>query len=208
LCLAASLPFRAEADALPDPEPSASVATTILTPTSAHSISGVISKITTVNGSIFDIVIPESEISDNLPGGDVKRSWDQSHTLKAGVNWDWQRWSFSAAGSVHTGWPRTDLSVETINNPDGSTSLIASTTERNALRHSVFHSIDVRASRKFAVAIGELTGFIEITNLYNRENPCCTKYRVETDVSGNQSLSKNQGNWLPISPSLGVIWQF
>ena len=149
-----------------------------------------------------------SEISDNLPGGDVKRSWDQSHTLKAGVNWDWKRWSFSAAGSVHTGWPRTDLSVETINNPDGSTSLIASTTERNALRHSVFHSIDVRASRRFDVAIGELTGFIEITNLYNRENPCCTKYRVETDVSGNQSLSKNQGNWLPTIPSLGVIWQF
>jgi len=114
----------------------------------------------------------------------------------------------SAAGSVHTGWPRTALMVETVTNPDGSTSLIASTTERNSLRHSVFHTIDVRASRQFDVAIGELTAFLEITNLYNRENPCCTKYRLQSDGSGNQSLTSNQGNWLPIIPSLGVIWRF
>lgn len=149
-----------------------------------------------------------AEIEDSLTNGDVKRSWDQSHTVKAGVNWDWKKWSFSAAGSVHTGWPRTDLIVETINNPDGSSSLVASTTERNALRHSVFHTIDVRASREFNVSIGELTGFIEVTNLYNRENPCCTKYRLQTDANGARTLTANQGNWLPIIPSLGVVWRF
>jgi hypothetical protein len=149
-----------------------------------------------------------TESEDALATGDVKRSWDQTHSVKAGLNWDWRKWSFSAAGSVHTGWPRTDLLVETINSPDGSSSLVATTTERNALRHSVFHSLDARASRDFDVAIGELTGFIEVTNLYNRENPCCTKYRVITDGAGNQSLDANQGNWLPIIPSLGVIWRF
>ncbi len=148
------------------------------------------------------------EIADSLPAGDVKRSWDQSHTVKAGMNWDWKKWSFSAAGSVHTGWPRTGLVVEPVTNPDNSTSLIATTTERNALRHSVFHSVDVRASRRFDVAIGELTGFLEITNLYDRKNPCCTKYRLETDALGNRSLTSNQGDWLPIIPSLGVIWRF
>jgi outer membrane receptor protein involved in Fe transport len=149
-----------------------------------------------------------SVIEDSTDEGTVKRSWDQSHTVKAGINWDWNKWSISAAGSVHTGWPRTDLMVETISNPDGSSGLVASTTPRNALRHSVFHSIDARASRRFDVSRGELTVFLEITNLYNRQNPCCTKYRLQTDNGGNQSLTANQGNWLPIIPSLGVSWRF
>jgi len=147
-------------------------------------------------------------IEDSLSDGDVKRGWDQSHTVKAGINWDWRKWSFSAAGSVHTGWPRTELMVETISNPDGSTTLLASTTPRNSLRHSVFHGVDVRASRQFDVAKGALTGFVEITNLYDRENPCCTKYRLQTDGRGNQFLTSNEGNWLPLIPSLGVIWRF
>jgi hypothetical protein len=149
-----------------------------------------------------------SVIEDELPDGAVKRSWDQTHTVKAGINWDWKKWSFSAAGSVHTGWPKTELIVETVANPDGSTTLLASTTPRNSLRHSVFHSVDVRASRRFDVAIGELTGFLEITNIYDRQNPCCTKYRIQTDDSGNQVLTANEGAWLPLIPSLGVTWRF
>ena len=149
-----------------------------------------------------------SVIEDSLTEGTVKRSWDQSHTVKAGINWDWNKWNFSAAGSVHTGWPRTELIVESVTNPDGSSALLASTTPRNALRHSVFHSIDARASRRFDVSKGELSVFLEITNLYDRENPCCTKYRVLTDGSGNQTLDADQGNWLPLIPSLGVTWRF
>ena len=61
LCLAALHPFRAEADALPDPEPSATAATTILAPASVDSISGVIGKITILNNSIFDLDIPEED---------------------------------------------------------------------------------------------------------------------------------------------------
>ena len=128
--------------------------------------------------------------------------------MKADINWGWQKLSFSVAGSVHTGWPKTELIVETVTNPDGTTGLIASTTLRNSLRHSVFHTVDARASRRFDVARGELTVFLEITNLYNRSNPCCTKYRLQTDSGGNQIVTSNEGNWLPLIPSLGVIWRF
>lgn len=149
-----------------------------------------------------------SLIEDTLTNSNVKRSWDQTDTLKAGVNWDWKKWSFSAAGSIHSGWPRTDLMVETVTNPDGSTDLLASTTPRNSLRRSTFHHVDARASRRFDVARGELTVFLEITNIYDRQNACCTRYGLQTDSSGNQTLLSNEGNWLPLLPSLGVIWQF
>lgn len=149
-----------------------------------------------------------SETKDVIAGVHIKRSWDETHAVKGGINWDWRQWSFSAAGQVHTGWPRTDLQLETVADPAGAEQLFASTTPRNALRHSVFHSLDVRASRKFSVGKGELTGFIEITNLYNRENACCTTYTIEQDAGGEDVLVTDPGYWLPLVPSLGVIWRF
>ena len=149
-----------------------------------------------------------SMIEDSLADSNVKRSWDQTDSIKAGVNWDWKKWSFSAAGSIHSGWPRTDLMVETVTNPDGSANLLASTTPRNSLSHSTFHTVDARASRRIDVAKGELTAFLEITNIYDQQNTCCTKYRLQTDSGGNQVLISNEDHWLPLIPSLGVIWRF
>ncbi len=149
-----------------------------------------------------------SLIEDMLVDSNVRRSWDQTDTFQAGLNWDWKKWNFSAAGTVHSGWPRTDLMVETISNADGSTSLLASTTPRNSLRHDTFHSLDARVSRRFDVSRGELTAFLEITNIYNHRNTCCTKFRLQTDNGGNRTLQANRSNWLPLLPSLGVIWQF
>lgn len=78
----------------------------------------------------------------------------------------------------------------------------------NSHRHSTFHTVDARASRRFDVARGELTVFLEISNLYNQQNACCTKYRLQTGSNGNQTLISNESNWLPLMPSLGVIWRF
>jgi hypothetical protein len=128
--------------------------------------------------------------------------------LKAGLSWNWKEWNFSVAGSIHTGWPRTDLVVETITNPDGTTNLQASTTPRNSRRFTTFHTVDARASRSFKVSKGELSAIIEVTNIYDRRNNCCTEYGLLTDSNGNQTLTTDTDNWLPLIPSLGVIWRF
>jgi hypothetical protein len=148
-----------------------------------------------------------SVIEDSLPNGSVLRSWDQTHMGQFGINWDWRQWNFSVAGSVHTGWPKTRLFVETVTNPDGSTDLIASATPRNSERHLDFQTLDVRASRQIPLQRGELTVFAEITNLYDRQNPCCTRYWLSTGVDG-PALQQKGSNWLPFLPSIGVIWQF
>jgi hypothetical protein len=57
-------------------------------------------------------------------------------------------------------------------------------------------------------ARGELTAFLEITNIYNQRNPCCAEYQLQTDPSGDQTLIRNEGDRLPLMPALGVIWQF
>ena len=132
-----------------------------------------------------------SEVRDRLPDRKVARSWDQAHTVKAGLSWRWGNWDFSGAGEVHTGWPKTVLPAE----------------ELNTRRYSVFHTLDMRISREFSVRRGDLTVFMEISNLYDRQNPCCTEYSVTTE-SGDPVLVAKEAHWLPLLPSLGVVWRF
>ena len=133
-----------------------------------------------------------AEVRDRTPTGKVARAWDQTHTLKFGFSWRWSDWDFSAAGEVHTGWPKTEL-------------LNGAVTDINAGRYSVFHTLDARVSRQFDTTRGDLTVFAEITNLYDRDNPCCTEYSMSAD--GAELLAR-QGNWLPLVPSLGIVWRF
>lgn len=145
-----------------------------------------------------------SEIYDETAGGDVVRSWDQTHTFKGGLSWKWGAWSFSAAAEAHTGWPRTSMTGELALQPDGSEALVIEVSERNAFRYSNFHALDIRVSRDFDLTRGDLTAFLEVTNLYDQQNPCCIEYSVGPDGS----LASRDKHWLPLVPSLGVIWRF
>jgi hypothetical protein len=72
----------------------------------------------------------------------------------------------------------------------------------------VFHTLDVRISRDFELRRGSLTTFLEVTNLYNRDNPCCTEYSLQLQADGSEALVGREKNWLPIVPSLGIVWRF
>ncbi len=145
---------------------------------------------------------------DEVDGRTVRRSWDQRHSFSAGISRDWNHWSVSAAALLHSGWPKTLLSSETLRNDDGTTNFTLSVGPRNRHRHDTFESLDVRISRRFDLPRGELIAFLEITNLLNHENSCCTEYSIELDENGESSLVSDEGNWLPIVPSLGVLWRF
>jgi len=149
-----------------------------------------------------------SRTEDRIAGKSTRRGWDQAHALNTGFSMDWNDWSFSAATIVRTGWPKTVLQAETTQDPDGSTSLAVFAAPRNSRRHALFGSLDARVSRNFDLSRGELTLFLEVTNLTNRENPCCTEYSVKLDESGTPVLETSESTWLPIVPSLGIVWRF
>ncbi len=52
-----------------------------------------------------------SKVTDRIDGRDVPRSWDQRHAAQGGFAWNNEVWNFSAAASIHSGWPRTDLAL-------------------------------------------------------------------------------------------------
>jgi len=146
---------------------------------------------------------------DDLIGSErVPRAWDQRHAVTAGATWEVGRWSLSSALAMHTGWPATAVSVETVQSGSGSPTNIAVAGPRNAERLDSLRRIDLRASRVYDVGVGSLRFFTEVTNLTNRDNPCCLDYDPVTLPDGSQTLARVERNGMPFTTNVGVLWEF
>jgi outer membrane receptor protein involved in Fe transport len=150
-----------------------------------------------------------SKVTDRIGSRDVPRSWDQRHALQGGVAWRSEAWDFSAAASVHTGWPTTDLGLlqEGVDD-DGEPILAVVPGPRNALRNPTFASIDMRLSRRFNVRRGTLLAFVEISNVLDRRNVCCRDFDLGEGPLGNEALEYSLDYWLPLLPAVGILWEF
>lgn len=150
-----------------------------------------------------------SQVTDRIDGVDVPRSWDQAHSAQGGMDWNTETWSFSAAASVHSGWPTTNLQLlENGVDLNGDPVFVAVPGTRNATRHGLFASVDVRLSRKFNFRRGKLTAFVEVSNLFNRRNVCCLDWDAEETEAGDFVLERGEDYWMPLLPAIGVLWEF
>jgi hypothetical protein len=144
-----------------------------------------------------------SRVDDIFAGVHVPRSWDQRYALDAGVSREIGRWSFSAAASVHSGWPATAVTLE---QSGGQT--VAVLGPRNADRLRPLRRIDFRASRNLDVGVGALRLFAEITNVTNRNNPCCLRYEEGAGAGGTPTLLRSERFGLPLTGNIGLLWEF
>jgi outer membrane receptor protein involved in Fe transport len=142
-----------------------------------------------------------SEVRDDIDGGEVRRSWDQSHALSAGVLWSNERWDLSAAAIVRSGWPTTLAYVD-----EAGPQNIVTTGPRNGERLETYASLDLRAARRFQTDVGLVSVFLELSNALNRRNYCCVEYGIDVDDTGEFEVGRQRN--LPILPSIGVAWQF
>ena len=141
-----------------------------------------------------------SKVTDRIDERDEPRSWDQRHAFQGGFGWRDEQWTFSLAGSVHSGWPTTDLQLDADD--------IAVPGARNGLRLPTFAAVDLRLSRKLNVRRGTLMAFIEVSNVFNRRNVCCIDYDVDEDDDGVLTLEHSRDYWMPLLPAIGVLWEF
>jgi outer membrane receptor protein involved in Fe transport len=141
---------------------------------------------------------------DEVDGSLVPRSWDQRHAVNAGLTWPVGAWSLSATATMHRGWPATEVTVTTT--PTGERVAVAG--PRNALRLGGVRRLDARASREIAIGAGSLRFFAEITNLTNRDNPCCLVYEPVTTPDGLPSLVGEEQSRVGITGNVGLLWQF
>ncbi|HSG66944.1 MAG TPA: hypothetical protein VLD39_18190, partial [Gammaproteobacteria bacterium] len=143
-----------------------------------------------------------SEVEDEIRGETPLRSWDQTHTLSAGLNWDTEKWNLGIGLLHRSGWPTTPVALD-----DTDEIPVAMPGPRNSERMGYFSSVDLRATRKFELDASSLEVFLEITNVLGHENPCCTEYEILDEEEGG-GLELKTLNYLPRIPSLGFVWKF
>ena len=177
------------------------------------------------SGSDWTATYVLARAEDKLDGRWVPRTLDQRHTFN--TRWHYRpnsAWEFSAGWQYHTGWPSTpmDFQVDTLgvfpadNPPPGPRLCDANSctqlliNERpgpiNASRLPSYHRLDLRATRTFQVGGGTLSAFLDVFNLYNRENLRSFNYRVE--LPSGRVIPNIGETLLPILPSFGLTWEF
>ena len=144
-----------------------------------------------------------SRVRDRVDGQDVPRSWDQPHAVSLGAVWASGPWTVTFADTYHSGWPTTPLEVVYEN---GVPRLV--TDSRNQDSFDYYNALDFRATRTFALPRGALDVFVEVSNVIDRENPCCVEYDIGQAADGTLTSTRNVDAWLPLVPSAGFLWRF
>ena len=145
-----------------------------------------------------------SEVNDTVSGVEKPRNWDQRDALIAGLSWNKNAWDFSLAANIHSGWPTTSMTL--VPAADPADDPIAMPGPRNAERHPSYASVDARISRRFKAGKGTITAFLEVANIFDRQNVCCRDYDLEDDTDNVLELSDDY--WLPRLPAIGILWEF
>jgi hypothetical protein len=139
-----------------------------------------------------------SHAVDRFDGVIVPRTWDQRHSVAAGLNWTRGQWGLSANLLGHTGWQRNDLRVDAAS--------VIELAPRNSNSWPAYFSFDLRGTWVHPLPVGALQVFMEVDNATNRNNPCCSDYRAVESTPGVR-LSRDTSGWLPRIYMLGVTWQ-
>jgi outer membrane receptor protein involved in Fe transport len=141
-----------------------------------------------------------AEATESLGGVEVPRSWDQTHAFSALLDWSSSHWNVSIGVMHRSGWPTTAVFLE-----DAEELPILRTGSRNGRRGGTYDSVDLRAERKFMFQHSALSVFLEVANVFDRRNVCCTSYEIDDETAGLELESRHT---LPRLPSLGFLWQF
>jgi hypothetical protein len=136
-----------------------------------------------------------SEAWDNVGGRREPRSWDQTWAVTAGIDWIRGQWRFGAVAGSHRGWPTTRVQDDELD-------------ARNSDRFGDRVTLDLRAEYRRPLAIGSLAVNFEITNAINVGNTCCQRLIPLDDGAGGTSFTTQESDWLPVVPSIGVLWEF
>jgi outer membrane receptor protein involved in Fe transport len=147
---------------------------------------------------------------DEIDGNWQPRSWDQRHAATFGLNLSLpRRWNLNFGGTWHSGWPTTEVTAELVVGPEGEIEVEPILGPRNGERYASYHRVDMRATKHIPTRHGDLTRVIEILNLFNARNICCTdEFEYEVEDEGLVTVMPVYQHWAPIIPSVGVRYRF
>jgi hypothetical protein len=139
-----------------------------------------------------------STVTDDSNGREWVRSWDQPHSANFGLAWTRVRTSVSALVGWHSGWPKTPVSVVPAT---GATPAYLLVGLRNSSRWKDYFSTDLRLTTSVPLSFGELSLWLDGTNLTGRSNPCCVELNSMRSVGGVPAADNQV--WLPRVVNVG-----
>jgi len=138
--------------------------------------------------------------------GTTPRARDQRHTLYLDFTYaPAAQWRLSWAWQFHSGWPYSLRRVDTL--PDGNQEFVGTFEEIHGARFPPYHRLDARITRTFPLRENALRVFVDVFNVYDRNNPRGYDY-VPESVNGKSVVRTIASNQLPFLPSLGVSFDF
>jgi hypothetical protein len=152
-----------------------------------------------------------SSIEDEIEGARQLRSIDQTHAITANANYRVNsKWNLNWLWVFHTGWPTTEVSGRPVQTPEGFYRIGYTIGPFYEERFSNYHRLDLRASRTTQIGKGRLTLFVDIQNLYDRENLRGLEiddWRWQQQPDGSLAAAFLEESWFGIMPSFGVSWE-
>jgi outer membrane receptor protein involved in Fe transport len=138
--------------------------------------------------------------------GRTPRARDQRHTLYLDVTYAPDaRWRLSWAWQVHSGWPYSLRRIDTLTN--GDQVFVGTFEEINRARFPAYHRLDARVTRIIPLRRNSLRVFMDVFNVYDRNNPRGYDY-LQEEVDGRRVVRALGSSQLPFLPSLGVSFEF
>jgi len=162
-------------------------------------------------GAHYALARAEQEVS----GVWVPGMFDQRHTLHLQASYrPGTRWQFGVAWHYHSGWPVSEPIFRVVTGTVGPgsetrTIILREWGPLNTERLPPYHRMDVRVTRRFHLGGGLLEAYLDVFNLYARENVQGFGYNIMFFPDGRLETARRGGmQLLPILPTLGFRWEF
>ena len=151
-----------------------------------------------------------SRTEDRIDGREVPRRFDQPHAFNFDINYELGDWNLNLAWRYHSGWPTTAVSGRLEIDDEGELEAVPVFGPVNGARLPDYHRLDLRASREWTRRHGVLGFFLEIQNVYDRQNVAGFDVDFEFTESqdGPPALIPLEEVWGGILPSFGITWEF
>jgi outer membrane receptor protein involved in Fe transport len=149
-----------------------------------------------------------SRVREKVEGMWVPRPYDQRHAVRLQLTLrPAPDWSMSAGWTYHSPWPYTEVEYLIDETIHGHPVAFRHPGTLNQGRLTPYRRVDFRASRKLQIGGGDVLLYVDVFNLFNRQNAMDLEQGarwVEGHLFTNQDIFPQLG----IMPSLGLKWTF